>query len=443
MTPRQQARRVVDLALPAAMQGLVITALMFTDRLVLGRYSDDALASLNTSGTVAWSLLMIGTAWTAGVVAVVGRAVGAGDRDRAAATAGASLALALALGLATAIGGSFLLEPIAYAMAPPPQTSAVVRALAVDYMGILLLGMPFAFVGAAAMASLHAGGDTRTPARAMALAGLLNVLLTVPLVPGWGPLPELGASGAAIGTSASFVLQAAVLVWALRRGRGPVSVQRPRWAALRPVLRISGPALGERLLYQSGFLVFAALVGRLGDQAMTAHQSLMAIESLGFIAADAFGVAGAALVAQRLGAGDADDAARAGWWSAGVGVAALSAVGVLFFVAAEPLVGLFSDDPQVIALGADCLRIGAVAQPLMAAVAALGGSLRGAGDTATPMRAALVGPIVIRLAACWLLAFELELGLVGVWLASTADWIARAVWLGIAFARGRWRSIRV
>lgn len=443
MTPRRQARRVVDLALPAAMQGLVITALMFTDRLVLGRYSAEALASLNVSGTVAWSLLMVGTAWTAGVIAVVGRAVGAGDRARAATTAGAGLALALGLGLFAGVFGHGALEAVAHAMAPPPETSAAVRALAVDYMGILLLGMPFAFVGAAAMASLHAGGDTRTPARAMALAGLLNVALTVPLVPGLGPLPELGATGAAIGTSASFVLQAIVLVFALRRGRGPVGLSRPRLDALRPVLRIAGPALGERVLYQAGFLIFAALVGRLGDVAMTAHQSLMAIESLGFIAADAFGVAGAALVAQRLGAGDPDDAARAGWSSTLVGVAALSVVGLLFFVAAEPLVALFSDDPTVIALGADCLRIGAVAQPLMAAVAALGGGLRGAGDTRTPMLAAVVGPIGIRLLSCWYLAFELDMGLIGVWLASTADWIVRTVWLAVAFARGRWRTIEV
>ncbi|MCA9557096.1 MAG: hypothetical protein KC583_00920, partial [Myxococcales bacterium] len=87
MTSRHQARRVISLALPAAIQGLVVTALIFTDRLVLGRYSAEALASLNISGTVAWTLLMVGTAWTAGVVAVVGRAIGAGDRARAAVTA--------------------------------------------------------------------------------------------------------------------------------------------------------------------------------------------------------------------------------------------------------------------------------------------------------------------------------------------------------------------
>lgn len=443
MTPRHQARRIVRLALPAAMQGLVVTALIFTDRLVLGRYAAEALASLNISGTVSWSVLMVGMAWTAGVVAVVGRAVGAGDRQRASDTAGSALALAVVLGAITALALRGALEPIAHAMGPPPETSAAVRGLAVDYMAVLLLGMPFAFAGAAAMASLHAGGDTRTPARAMALAGGLNVLVSVPLVFGLGPMPELGATGAAIGTLSSLVLEAILLVWALRRGRGPVGLGRPRLAALRPVMRVAGPAFAERALYQTGFLVFAAWVGWLGDVAMTAHQTLLAVESLGFIAADAFGVAASALVAQRLGAGDPDDAARAGWWSALVGVGLLSGIGLFFFVAAEPLVRTFTDDPDAVALGVDCLRIAAVAQPLMAAVAALAGGLRGAGDTRTPMVVAIVGPIVIRLAACWLLAFHLELGLIGMWLASTADWAARTVWLAAAFARGRWRSIEV
>jgi Na+-driven multidrug efflux pump len=85
--------------------------------------------------------------------------------------------------------------------------------------------------------------------------------------------------------------------------------------------------------------------------------------------------------------------------------------------------------------------IAAVAQPLMALSDAMGGALRGAGDTRSPMVVALVGPVVIRLALCWLLAFELEMGLPGIWLATTVDWAVRAVLLTLVFARGKWKSI--
>lgn len=440
---RAQIRRVASLAIPAAVQGLVATVLMFTDRLILGRYDADALASMQISGVAMWSVFTIAMAWMVGIVAVVGRATGAGDRARASAVTGTSVAAAFGLGVAVMVAAWPLLGWVAELLGGGASTSPAVRAMAVDYMAVLLWGAGPSFAAAAGMTALQAAGDTRTPAIAAAVAGVVNLVLTWALVFGELGLPAWGVAGAAAGSAVAFVLQLVVIGVALGRARAAVRFGRPRWAVMPPVLRIALPAFGERVLYQAGFLVFGAFIGRLGDVAMAANQSLMAIESLGFIGADAFGIAGGALVAQRLGAGDAEDARRAGWWSAGIGVAALGAVGVFFYVAAEPLVALFTDDAAVIALGAGCLRIAAVAQPLMAAVAALGGALRGAGDTRTPMLVAVVGPIGVRLVACWILAFELGWGLWGIWIGSTLDWGVRAVWLAVVFARGRWQAIRV
>jgi Na+-driven multidrug efflux pump len=126
-----------------------------------------------------------------------------------------------------------------------------------------------------------------------------------------------------------------------------------------------------------------------------------------------------------------------------MGAAFLGGVGIFFLLFADTLVGFFSSDPEVIALAAPCLRVAAVAQPLMAITDALAGSLRGAGDTRSPMLVAIAGPVVVRLLACWILAFEMDLGLLGIWIATTLDWLVRAVWLAIIFRRGRWRSIVV
>jgi Na+-driven multidrug efflux pump len=176
---------------------------------------------------------------------------------------------------------------------------------------------------------------------------------------------------------------------------------------------------------------------------MTAHQALMAIESLGFIAASAFGVASATLVAQKLGAKEPEQAAHSGHISAFIGAASLTVVGLFFFVAAESLVGLFSDDPDVIVMGTICLMVAAIAQPLMAITDVYAGALRGAGDTRTPMLAAIVGPFLIRLTTCWYFAFEMDLGLLGIWIGSTADWAVRSIWLYSAFVRGRWKTIEL
>jgi len=176
---------------------------------------------------------------------------------------------------------------------------------------------------------------------------------------------------------------------------------------------------------------------------MTANQSLIAIESLGFMVSYGFGVAASTLVAQKLGAELPGDAASCGWIATWMGALVLSGIGLFFFVFADPLVRFFSDDPKVIELAVECLLLAALAQPLMGITDALAGALRGAGDTKTPMLVALLGPMVVRLSACWFLAFELEMGLFGIWVATTIDWVIRASVLALVFQRGRWKEIEV
>ena len=100
--------------------------------------------------------------------------------------------------------------------------------------------------------------------------------------------------------------------------------------------------------------------------------------------------------------------AAAGWMAAGISVAALCGVSLLFLTVPDRLVGLFLTEPDAAALAVPCLLVAAAAQPVMAVTDVLAGSLRGAGDTRTPMAVALAGPVVVRLTACWVLAFELE-----------------------------------
>lgn len=435
---------VARLAGPAIVQGLLHTVVLFTDRLLLGRYSADALASMQVSGPLLWSVFSVLGALGAGVLAVVGRAVGAGDAERARRALSAALVFGPAVGVVVGLVGVLGRHELALWMAGPEAVEP--RALAAAYLGIVFAAAPLQALGAVAMTALQAAGDTRTPMRVTVASGLLNLGLSYVLLFGaWG-FPALGVPGSALGTAAAFALHAAVLLVVLRRRGGAVSLRppwSPSWSALPAVLRISLPTLGEKLVFHAGFLVFASLVGRLGPVAMAANQGLIAIESLGFIGAAGFGVASGALVAQKLGADRPDEAAAVGWTAAGMGVAALSLVSLLFLLVPEQLVGLVSADPQVIALGASCLRVAAVAQPLMALADTLASSLRGAGDTKSPMAVALVGPVVVRLAACWLLAVHFELGLLGIWVGTTVDWAVRCVALVALWARGGWRVARV
>jgi len=427
-------------------QGLLTTVVFFTDRMLLGQYDSVALGSMQISGPVMWSVFTVCGAFGAGTMAVIGRAVGAKDARKTRETTIAVILLAVAIGVGLAIVGWMSRSMIAEALAGHGPNTQIIRALAEQYMGITFLGAPFVMVAIGGITALQATGDTRTPAWITAVGGLLNLTVSWVFIYGHLGAPELGVAGAALGTLTAYSIHGLLCFIALLRAGGPIGGKwslPPFSKAIRPVLSISGAAFGERFIFHTGFLIFAGLIGRLGDVAMATNQSVIAIESLGFILSSGFSIAAGALVAQKLGAQKPQEAELCGWISAAMAVAVLTLIGLMFWFLPHHLLGFFSQDPKVVALGVDCLRIAAIAQPLMALTDTLAGSLRGAGDTKSPMIISLIGPLFIRLTSCWFFAFELDYGLLGIWIGTTLDWSVRTVLLVVIFKRGKWKTIQV
>ncbi len=190
-----------------------------------------------------------------------------------------------------------------------------------------------------------------------------------------------------------------------------------------------------------GYLGFIAALGRLGDASMAANQSLISVESICFLSADGFGLAAAALVAQKLGAGEPAEAPRATRISLGYAITLLTGLGLFFLAARRFVLPIFSGDAEVIAIGAAAVPVLAVAQPFMATAIVLAQSLRGAGMTRPVLGVSAVGALVVRIAATWFFALGLGLGLTGVWIGSTCDWFVRSVLL-LWLARTKERSLQ-
>ena len=438
------AREVWRLAWPAITHMLLVTLMFLVSRVMVGRYSATALASLQVSGTLVWSTYSIFTAFSAGTLAVVARSIGAGDRAAAAQASLSSLLFAALLGVLVTVpiwlaNGSLL-------RALFPQASAEVLADAGAYLHIVLPCLPLSFVEAIAAATLQGAGNTRAPLYVATVGNVVNVVLSYLLIFGHFGFPELGVRGAAVGHAATLSLEGLLLLGVLLSKKSPLPL-RERSAgdveALRRMLRIAWPAFGEKVLYQAGYVGFTAVIGLLGTEAMAANQALLAVEAIGFLSAEGFGVAAAAVLAQKLGAQRADEATRVGWLAAGMSVALATMIGLGFVVAPRLLMKGFSTDPAIIDIGAKSLYVGAFAQPFMAYAMVKSMALRGAGATRTVLLSTFVGALVVRLAASYLLAITFGLGLVGVWLGSTLDWMVRSMVLGTAYARGRWRTARV
>jgi Na+-driven multidrug efflux pump len=162
---------------------------------------------------------------------------------------------------------------------------------------------------------------------------------------------------------------------------------------------------------------------------MAANQSLISVESICFLSADGFGIAAAALIAQKLGAGENEAAEKVAGIAARDAVLALTAFGVGALALRGVILPAFSTDAEVVRIGRAAMPVLALAQPFMAAGVVLAQALRGAGRTREALRVSVIGAVIVRLGATWLFAITLGLGLTGVWLGSTLDWVVRTVLL--------------
>lgn len=442
-------REVTRQAWPVVLQMLLKTLMFYVDTYMISAVGPAAMAAMGVVGPISHTLVAILSALSVGTIATVARAWGEGDRVRQQREASAAVALAFVVGLPLTVLGTVLLPALADLFRVPD--SAHVTEMARQFLRIESLIFLFFCLDAVATGILRAAGHTVFPMVATLVANGLNIFLNWVFIYGNLGAPRLEVAGAAVATSVSFALQGTALFAYLWLPRSPI---RLTLAGLRGVtresmgrlVRVSIPAAVEPVILQTGFLIYNKAITGLGVIPMAAHRAAITVESLTFMPAWGFAVAGSAVVGQYLGAGRADRAEAGLRECARLSTALLTALGVVFFFAAEPLVRLFLRGPgeaATVAAAAACLRIAAFEQPFMAMGMALGGALRGAGDTRSPVIVGILGVWGVRIPLAWALAFPVGLGLNGIWITMIADWALRTVVFSILFRRGRWKTIKL
>lgn len=439
------AREVWKLAWPVITHMLLLTTVVLVGRAMVGRYSTEALASMQISGAIVWTLYAVFSASATGTLAVVARCVGAGDRLGAASVVRVMLIFTLLIGIFVSVpmllAQKYLLEMMF------PELDVFVAKDAEAYLSIVLPFLPFGFLEAVAASVFQALGNTRTPLIAGALGNIINLVLSAVLIFGLFGAPELGVRGAAIGAASTMFVEATLLVTILLSKQSPLALwslgHGQHFSNMVRVLRVAAPTFAERILYQGGHLAFVSILGMLGTTALAAHQGVISSEMICILLADGVGTAVGALVAQKLGAGLAEEAAEVGMMGSVMAVMALSCFSVIFMVVPSDIISLFSNDPATIHLGTQTLYVAAIAQPFMAFATVIGMGLRGAGATRAAFLAFLISSCPVRLGATWFFAITLGYGLPGIWMGSASDWIVLTVLLGSLWRWGRWKKALV
>lgn len=415
-----ELRALFRLAVPLAVAQGGQALMGVVDTAVMGRAGAVPLAGTGLGNMLFFAVAVLGMGIMHGFDPLVSQAVGAGDTARArrllwqAAWLSAGLTVALAVPLALVPAA---LEPLGI----DPEVARV----AGRYLWWRLPGLPFLFFYFGARAYLQALGHARPMVIATVAANLLNVPADLVLVFGGaslpaaaGPLrmvPALGASGAAIATTLVTALQAVLLARAVRARGAPRPRRVPDARELRAAVRVGLP-VGLHMAAEVGiFALVTLLAGRLGADALGAHQLAISIASLTFTVAVGLGNAGSVRVGLAVGARARAGARRAGL-AAFAGGAAVMCVPALAFTLAPGLIArLMTDDAGVLATAVPLLRVAAIFQISDGLQAVGAGVLRGAGETRFTFAANMVGHWAIGLPASLLLGFTLGGGVVGLW----------------------------
>jgi putative MATE family efflux protein len=429
---------VWQLAWPAVLTNLLQSTVGLVDVKVVGTLGAAAVAAATAGHRLFFVLQATLMAVSAGTTALVARAWGARDRDEAARVVANSLWIGCALALVMGAFGFAVAEPFGAAF----SADAASRGLTAIYIRWISVFTVVFAVGFVLGAGLRAAGDTRTPLLIGAITNVVNILFLYLLVyGGWG-FPKIGIAGAALAGGLAFLVGAAFMLWlwrsdrlAIRAVRG-AGVERTR---VRALFQIGYPAALEQMVVQSGFIAFTLIIARCyGTNALAAYGIGVQILSLSFVVGFGFSIAAATLVGQHLGSGHPERAAASGWHAMALAIGSMSVLSVIIIVFARPIALLMISDPEVVRLTVAFIYLLGAAQPLMAIEFALGGALRGAGDTRFPLLTTFTGLIIGRVMLASVFTW---LGYPVEWIygALLADYVLKAVMLVNRFRSGKWQ----
>jgi putative MATE family efflux protein len=447
-------KRVLLLALPTLAQQLILFFIQHYDQWLAARFSSEHRAALTTANYLYWFFSSYSVVVSAGATALVGRMVGAKDWLTANRATGQAIILAVVFGGLASVIATLGFPSLMQALQLEQNTAAI----AVQYLTPLGLVLILQLLETAGIACLVGAGNTWFGPMVLGLVAAVNLPLAWLLSGGGGPAWDYGFTGIALGTAISHGVGGLVVLIVLFRGLSGIHLTLarlvPNGALLYRLLRVSIPAALDSLSTAVCQLYFLSIVNRLGIAASSAHGIALRWEALGYLAGAGFAPTAMAVVSQSLGQKRSDLAARGGWAAFGLGAAVMCVMGVLFYVLADPMCRLYTNQPNEISMATNALRLIAFAMPAVAAWIIMTHALRAAGDTRVPVLFTWLGFLGVRIPLALyltqeqvhLLGYTLPgagLGLIGAWIAMVSDLYLRGGLLVFRFAGGRWKTMKV
>ncbi len=363
------------------------------DSWVVGRFlGDTALAAVSSSGSLIFMMIGFfnGVAMGAGVV--IARCYGARDYTSMSRAIHTDIAMGLAAGaLLTVLGVSFTPTILRWMGTPENVLPQSVSYFRYYFFGALFSVMYNIFVGI-----LHALGDSKHPLYYLIFSTAVNMVLDLVFV----GVFHWGVGAAALATTLSQGISALLCCIHLLRMDGPGKMRvreiRLHGRTLRTILRMGLPSGVQNSVIALANLVVQSSINSFGSAAMAGCGSYSKLEGFAFLPVTCFAMALSTFVGQNLGAGNYSRVKKGVAFGIACSTIAAECIGIVSYLFAPQLIGIFNNSPQVVDYGARHMRIICLFYCLLAFSHCIAGIMRGAGRASVPMYTMLCCWCVVR-----------------------------------------------
>ena len=436
-------RAVFLLAVPMILELVMESTFAVVDIYFVGRLGASAVATVGLTETYLFLLYSIGIGLSTAVTAIVARRIGEKKKDQAGVSAVQSIFLAILVSIPFALIGIFFARDLLALMGG----DAWALEHGYRYTQWMLGGNAVIILLFVINSIFRGAGDAAIAMRVLWIANGCNMILDPILIFGLGPFPQLGIEGAAIATNIGRGVGVSVQLWTLFRGGKHIRVLRSylqlNGKVIAEIVRTSLGGIGQMIVAMTSWIFVMRIIAEFGSQAVAG--ATIALRIMMFTLMPAWGMSNAVatLVGQNLGAQKPDRAERSGWVTGFWNMLFLVGVSIFYFMFSESLVGIFTNDQDVIRIGGKWLTIVSYSYFMYAWWMVAVQAFNGAGDTGTPTKINLVFFWLIQIPLSYLLGKALGRGYTGVFWAIFISETSVGLFTLWLFTRGKWKTVRV
>ena len=436
-------QRIAEFAVPMLLGNIAQQLYNTVDSIVVGKYvGDNALAAVGSSSPILNLLLALFVGISTGAGIIISQRFGAKDREGLSLAIGNCISLAAIASLIILVIGPMISRPMLELL----DTPASIIDWCTSYLNIFFIGAAGFIFYNILSGVLRGMGDSASALMFLIVATILNIILDIWFVAGF----QMGVAGVSLATVIAQGISAVLCFFKLMRMRDVFDLNlkqlKMRKDTALKIVKIGLPSGITQAIFSVAMLVVQSLTNSLGEMVIAANVIIMRVDGFAMMPNMTFGQTMSVYTGQNVGAGKLDRVHHGTKQGLIMAAGLSAAITVILLFLNKFLFGFFTDTAELIDLAGRMMRIMAVGYVGVSVTQVLGGVMRGAGDTMTPMWISMFTTIVLRIPVAYGMAyltasaawpnghpFSLSTSLL-------VSWTMGAVITLIAYRRGKWRK---